>query len=87
MFRLQTWVLRSEGKTILVDTAIGNGKQRDYSPKYSGPATNYLGFWRVGVTPESVDIVVTTHVHMDHVGWNTRRESDEWIPTFPNANT
>ena len=40
---------------------------------------------RAGVTPESVDVVVNTHVHTDHVGWNTKRDGDSWVPTFPNA--
>jgi glyoxylase-like metal-dependent hydrolase (beta-lactamase superfamily II) len=86
MFRMQTWVLRSEGKTILVDPAIGNGKQRSYFPRYSGLNTNYIeDLAAIGVYPDSVDIVVNTHVHMDHVGWNTHLENGEWTPTFPNA--
>ena len=48
--------------------------------------TDFLGaLARAGVAPESVDVVVNTHVHTDHVGWNTKRDGDSWVPTFPNA--
>ena len=48
--------------------------------------TDFLGaLQRAGVAPESVDVVVNTHVHSDHVGWNTKRDGDSWVPTFPNA--
>ena len=40
---------------------------------------------RAGVQPEAVDVVVNTHLHTDHVGWNTKRDGDSWVPTFPNA--
>ncbi|MFE1855865.1 MBL fold metallo-hydrolase [Streptomyces sp. NPDC059489] len=83
---VQTWVLRSEGRTILVDTGVGNGKYRPNSPIWSYLNTDYLGsLARAGVHPEDVDIVVNTHIHADHVGWNTRLEGRKWVPTFPNA--
>ncbi|WP_405657677.1 MBL fold metallo-hydrolase [Streptomyces sp. RK9] len=83
---VQTWVLRSEGRTILVDTGVGNGRRRPGSPHFDQLETDYLGrLAAVGVRPEDVDVVVNTHLHGDHVGWNTRAEGDSWVPAFPNA--
>ncbi|GAA3356153.1 MBL fold metallo-hydrolase [Streptomyces antimycoticus] len=83
---IQTWVLRSEGKTILVDTGVGNHKHRPYAPVWSYLNTDFLGnLARAGVGPEDVDIVINTHLHVDHVGWNTRLDGRQWVPTFPNA--
>ncbi|MGA6152265.1 MBL fold metallo-hydrolase [Stenotrophomonas sp. NPDC087984] len=83
---IQTWVLRSEGKTILVDTGVGNHKHRPYAQVWSYLNTDFLGnLARAGVHPEDVDIVINTHLHVDHVGWNTRLDGRQWVPTFPNA--
>ncbi|GAA3858931.1 MBL fold metallo-hydrolase [Streptomyces sedi] len=83
---VQTWVLRSEGKTVLVDTGVGNHKDRPYAPVWSRLETDFLGaLARAGVRPEDVDIVVNTHLHVDHVGWNTRLAGRTWVPTFPRA--
>jgi glyoxylase-like metal-dependent hydrolase (beta-lactamase superfamily II) len=83
---VQTWVLRSEGRTILVDTGLGNGKERPYVPVWSHHDSDYLAdLAGLGVAPEDVDLVVNTHLHLDHVGWNTRLEDRNWVPTFPNA--
>ncbi|CAM5436843.1 hypothetical protein SANTM175S_10655 [Streptomyces antimycoticus] len=77
---------RSEGKTILVDTGVGNHKHRPYAPVWSYLNTDFLGnLARAGVRPEDVDIVINTHLHVDHVGWNTRLDGRQWVPTFPNA--
>ncbi|GHG49942.1 MBL fold metallo-hydrolase [Streptomyces griseocarneus] len=82
----QTWVLRSEGRTILVDTGLGNDKDRPGTPPWSGLRTDFLDrLLAAGVRPEDVDVVVNTHLHADHVGWNTRLVDGEWVPTFPNA--
>ncbi|WP_328612147.1 MBL fold metallo-hydrolase [Amycolatopsis sp. NBC_00345] len=83
---LQSWLLRSEGRTILVDTGVGNHKDRPYAPVWSRLDTAYLdNLAAAGVRPEDVDIVVNTHLHIDHVGWNTRLDGRAWVPTFPNA--
>ncbi|MFJ3697741.1 MBL fold metallo-hydrolase [Streptomyces sp. NPDC090052] len=83
---LQSWLLRSEGRTILIDTGVGNHKERPYAPVWSRLDTNYLdNLAAAGVRPEDIDIVVNTHLHIDHVGWNTRLEGRDWVPTFPNA--
>lgn len=89
---LQTWVLRSGGRTILVDTGVGNGRERPGSPQFHHWQGDFLGrLERAGVRPEDVDVVVNTHLHADHVGWNTRAADGteggggEWVPTFPRA--
>ncbi|SDF39913.1 Glyoxylase, beta-lactamase superfamily II [Lentzea fradiae] len=83
---LQTWVLRSEGKTILVDTGAGNHKERPYAPLWGHRSSDFLtNLEQAGVRPEDVDLVVNTHLHIDHVGWNTYLDDREWVPTFPNA--
>ncbi|WNV86897.1 MBL fold metallo-hydrolase [Umezawaea sp. Da 62-37] len=83
---MQTWLVRSAGKTILVDTGVGNGKERPYMPFFAHLDTDFLAnLARAGVQPADVDVVVCTHVHGDHVGWNTRLEGSRWVPTFPNA--
>ncbi|MDT7607180.1 MAG: hypothetical protein QOG96_1683, partial [Pseudonocardiales bacterium] len=86
VFSMQTWVLRSEGRTILVDTGVGNGKERPAMPAFHRLDTDFLdSLAAAGVRPDDVDLVVCTHVHGDHVGWNTYRSGDEWLPTFRNA--
>ncbi|MFF3691272.1 MBL fold metallo-hydrolase [Streptomyces sp. NPDC002187] len=83
---LQTWVLRSDGMTVLVDTGVGNGRERPHTPQFAHRQTDFLGqLATAGVRPEDVDIVVNTHVHADHVGWNTVEREGEWVPAFPNA--
>ncbi|MFD9883063.1 MBL fold metallo-hydrolase [Streptomyces alboflavus] len=73
------------GRRVLVDTGIGNGKERA-NPAWHDLDTDYLDrLTRAGFAPESVDLVVLTHLHADHVGWNTRLEGGSWVPTFPNA--
>lgn len=82
---LQTWVLRSEGKTILIDTGAGNGRDRPL-PTFAHLHTSFLAdLAAAGVVLEEVDVVINTHLHLDHTGWNTRLEDGQWIPTFPNA--
>ncbi|WP_410566274.1 MBL fold metallo-hydrolase [Amycolatopsis sp. cmx-4-61] len=83
---VQTWVLRSEGKVILVDTGVGNHKERPYMPPWRHRDEDFLGrLATAGVRPQDVDLVVNTHIHADHVGWNTRLVDRAWVPTFPNA--
>ncbi|MEY9484415.1 glyoxylase-like metal-dependent hydrolase (beta-lactamase superfamily II) [Streptomyces calvus] len=83
---IQTWLLRSGGKTVLVDTGVGNHKERPYAPVWGHLTTDFLdNLARAGVRPEDVDIVINTHLHVDHVGWNTYLDGRQWVPTFPNA--
>ncbi|MFF9002278.1 MBL fold metallo-hydrolase [Streptomyces achromogenes] len=73
------------GRRVLVDTGIGNGKERA-NPAWHELDTDYLErLTAAGFPPDSVDLVILTHLHADHVGWNTRKVNGEWVPTFPNA--
>ncbi|MER7674312.1 MBL fold metallo-hydrolase [Kitasatospora sp. NPDC096128] len=80
-----SFAVEAGGLRIVVDTGIGNGKSRA-NPAWDGLDTDFLErLTAAGFTPESVDLVITTHLHTDHVGWNTRLAGGDWIPTFPNA--
>ncbi|MEU1486902.1 MBL fold metallo-hydrolase [Streptomyces sp. NPDC005752] len=80
-----SFAVEVNGLRVLVDTGIGNGKQRA-NPAWHNLDTDYLGrLTQAGFAPETVDLVVLTHLHTDHVGWNTRERGDSWVPTFPNA--
>lgn len=73
------------GLRVLVDTGIGNGKQRA-NPAWDNLNSDYLSrLTEAGFSPETVDLVVLTHLHTDHVGWNTLADGASWAPTFPNA--
>ena len=83
---MQTWVLKTKHHTILIDTCNGNHKPRPYFPAADQLNTPYLERLKAaGCTPEDVDFVLCTHMHIDHVGWNTRLDNGRWVPTFPNA--
>lgn len=80
-----TFALESDGRRILIDTAIGNGKQRA-NPAWHDLHTDWPAHLAAaGFAPDSVDLVVMTHVHADHVGWNTTLVDEQWVPTFPRA--
>lgn len=83
---VHTFAVEIGGVRVLVDTGIGNGKTRT-NPAWNDLDTPYVErLATAGFTPENVDLVLLTHLHTDHVGWNTRRAPDgTWIPTFPRA--
>lgn len=79
---VQSFLIRSEGKNILIDTCNGNDKNRPTCPTWGNLHTDFLNrLQNIG----DIDIVVCTHLHFDHVGWNTRLENGIWVPTFPNT--
>jgi glyoxylase-like metal-dependent hydrolase (beta-lactamase superfamily II) len=83
---VQSWVIEVEGLTVVVDTGVGNDRERPHMPALDHLNTGYLNALQsAGVDREAVDVVVNTHIHSDHVGWNTMRDNDTWVPTFPNA--
>jgi len=82
---VHTLVLEVGERRIAVDTCIGNDKRRPI-PGWNlrqGPFLDDLE--KAGFPPTSVDAVICTHLHVDHVGWNTRLVDGRWVPTFPNA--
>ena len=86
VFPMQSFLLRTRHHTIVVDTCVGDHKERarpTWNKTSSGEYLKRLA--GAGVRPEQVDYVMTTHFHTDHVGWNTRLENGRWVPTFPNA--
>lgn len=84
---VQSYLLRTRHHTILIDSCIGNDKERRFHAPWSHRAgTRYLdSLATVGLTPEDIDFVMCTHLHADHVGWNTRLIDGRWTPTFANA--
>ncbi|WP_369722156.1 MBL fold metallo-hydrolase [Bradyrhizobium sp. LLZ17] len=83
---IHSWLVKTPHHTILIDTATGNDKNRPDIPPLHRLNEPFLArLAAAGVTPEQVDYVLLTHVHADHVGWNTRLVDGRWIPTFPNA--
>ncbi len=86
MLSFHAFVLRTPRHVILVDACVGNDKPRPLRQAWHrrrGPFLERLA--AAGVRPEDVDIVMCTHMHADHVGWNTRLVDGRWVPTFPNA--
>ena len=85
VLRIQALVVESSGETIVVDTCVGNDKERP-TPLFDKLQTTFLDdFEAAGFARESIDQVVCTHLHVDHVGWNTMSVDGTWVPTFPNA--
>jgi len=83
---IQSFVVRTGSHTVLVDACVGDGKPRPSTPAWDNLKSTWLDqLMAVGVRPEEVDYVLCTHLHADHVGWNTRLENGRWVPTFPNA--
>jgi len=83
---IHSWLVQTPQKTILIDTCAGNHKQREAMPFMHLLDLPFLDqLTNAGVQPEDVDAIVCTHLHGDHVGWNTTLVDGEWVPTFPNA--
>ena len=83
--KIQSLVVEGDGLRIAVDTCVGNDKVRNNElwHQLQGPFLDDLT--RAGFPPESFTHVICTHLHVDHVGWNTRLVDGKWVPTFPNA--
>lgn len=83
---MQPWLVHSEGKNILIDTGVGSHKSRPAVDAWDHLETDFLAtLAEAGAAPEDIDIVVNTHLHVDHVGWNTSWRDGQWVPTFPRA--
>ncbi|PBC83903.1 MULTISPECIES: MBL fold metallo-hydrolase [unclassified Streptomyces] len=80
-----SFAIETQGLRLLVDTGIGNGKART-NPAWDHLDSDYLPrLTAAGFAPDAVDLVLLTHLHTDHVGWNTRADRGDWVPTFPRA--
>lgn len=83
--RVQAFVLEIDGRLVVVDPCVGNGKART-SPFWNEQQWPFMERLRgAGFDPAEVDLVVYTHLHTDHVGWGTHKVGDRWVPTFPKA--
>jgi len=88
MSSMQSWLVRDGRNVIVIDTGCGNGKLREFPAfrRFHMLDLPYLQrLVEAGVRPADVTHVINTHLHVDHVGWNTMRLGDGWAPTFPNA--
>jgi glyoxylase-like metal-dependent hydrolase (beta-lactamase superfamily II) len=83
---VQSFLVKTPRQRIIVDTGLGNDKQGRGVPRWNGLQTPFLqDIAAGGFAAEQVDAVICTHLHVDHVGWNTRLVEGRWVPTFPNA--
>jgi glyoxylase-like metal-dependent hydrolase (beta-lactamase superfamily II) len=79
-------VVETPRRRVIVDTCIGNEKQHRAIPGWNGLHTSFLAdLAAAGYARETIDTVLCTHLHVDHVGWNTMLVDGQWVPTFPNA--
>lgn len=84
---VRSWLLQVAGRNILVDACVGDHKERPHRTEWH---RRDGGEWIAALaknrlSPKDIDVVFCTHMHADHVGWNTRLENGRWVPTFPNA--
>ena len=83
---VHSWLLQVGGKKILIDSCCGNNKVKPGRPFWHMLNIPYLDrLAAAGARPEEIDLVMCTHLHHDHVGWNTQQKDGKWVPTFPNA--
>jgi glyoxylase-like metal-dependent hydrolase (beta-lactamase superfamily II) len=79
-------VVETPSRRIIVDTCLGNDKENRRIPTWNRMQTRFLAdLAAVGCSRETIDTVVCTHLHVDHVGWNTMLAEGRWVPTFPKA--
>jgi glyoxylase-like metal-dependent hydrolase (beta-lactamase superfamily II) len=81
----QAFVLKIGKRRIMIDTCVGADREREFEV-FTRMRTTFLeDLASIGIAPGDVDTVLCTHLHFDHVGWNTRLVDGRWVPTFPNA--
>jgi len=87
IMRVQNWLIEIDGRKVMIDTGFGNDKSYPGAPpEFNNLQTPFLqNLADAGARPEDVDMVICTHLHIDHVGWNARWNGQAWVPTFPNA--
>ena len=85
LISFQCFVLSSRDRRVMIDTCIGADRQREF-PIFCNMKTTFLeDLEAAGFPPDTINAVLCTHLHFDHVGWNTRLVNGRWVPTFPNA--
>lgn len=85
ILNIQMLIIETGDRKMVVDTCIGNDKALNM-PDWANLQLPFLeDLKKLGHDPESIDTVICTHLHVDHVGWNTRKVDGKWMPTFPNA--
>jgi glyoxylase-like metal-dependent hydrolase (beta-lactamase superfamily II) len=84
---IQGFIIKTPQHVVLVDACVGNDKTCRSSDLWHMRSDNRFmaGLAAAGVGPAEIDYVLCTHLHLDHVGWNTKLENGRWVPTFPNA--
>ena len=83
---IHSLIVETPTDRLVVDTCIGDGRDRMPMEGMHMLSTNYMRDMQAeGYEPEDMDFVLCTHLHVDHVGWNTRLVDGKWVPTFPNA--
>jgi glyoxylase-like metal-dependent hydrolase (beta-lactamase superfamily II) len=81
----QAFVIKAGTRRIMIDTCVGADREREF-PVFTHMQTSFLqDLAAIGIEPTEIDTVLCTHLHFDHVGWNTRLVGGRWVPTFPNA--
>jgi glyoxylase-like metal-dependent hydrolase (beta-lactamase superfamily II) len=81
----QCFVMRTKTRQIMLDTCIGNDRKREFDV-FTNMQTSFIAdLAHAGYKPDEIDTVLCTHLHFDHVGWNTHLVDGKWVPTFPNA--
>lgn len=83
---IHTLIVETPSRRIMVDTGLGNDKEGRKVPTWNNRKEPFLErMTAAGFPPESIDTVLCTHLHVDHVGWNTSLVGGQWVPTFPKA--
>src|SRR5579863_1096510 len=82
---LNSVVVRTGNQTILIETGIGNKLPEKMAKVFGQPAELIKNLAAAGIAPDDVDIVINSHLHFDHCGWNTVRQGDKFVATFPKA--
>jgi glyoxylase-like metal-dependent hydrolase (beta-lactamase superfamily II) len=87
MLCVQSYIVRTPHHNILIDSCVGNHKERPDFPFWHQMTSDRYekNLAATGLTVDDIDFVMCTHLHVDHIGWNTRLENGRWVPTFPKA--
>ena len=86
LMNYHSYVVRTGRSTILIEACIGNDKDRATSAAFHMQNSQYIErLAEIGLRPEDIDVVMCSHLHPDHTGWNTKLVDGSWVPTFPNA--